>query len=186
MEALPMPMLRSTACIAGLAISGLFTVSSQSPKHGVGRAPTPQEIRALGITVAPDGTGLPEGSGTAVEGRALFVLRCAKCHGEKGVGDMGPALVGGWGSLATPKPLKTVGSFWPYATSVWNYVNRAMPFNEPGALTHSQVYAAVAYILYVNDIAGENEVLNAKTLPKIRMPNRDGFVPDPRPDIKAN
>ena len=181
-----MPMFRSTPRIAGLAIAGVFTAAlpAQSPRHGVGRAPTEQEIRALSITVAPDGTGLPEGSGTAVEGRALFELRCAKCHGDKGSGDRGPALVGGRGSLATAKPLKTVGSFWPYATSVWNYVNRAMPFNEPGALTYSQVYAAVAYILYLNEIVGENEVLNAKTLPKIRMPNRDGFVSDPRPDIK--
>jgi cytochrome c len=138
----------------------------------------------LGATVAPDGTGLPEGSGTAVEGRTLYSLRCAKCHGEKAGGDIGPALVGGRGTLATAKPLKTVGSFWPYATSLWNYINRAMPFHEPGSLTPSQVYAAVAYLLYLNDIVSENEVLNAKTLPKIRMPNRDGFISDPRPDIK--
>jgi cytochrome c len=160
------------------------SLSAQSPKYGVGRTPTEQDIRALEVTVAPDGTGLPEGSGTAVEGRALFAARCAKCHGEKGGGDIGPVLVGGRGTLATSKPLKTVGSFWPYATSVWNYVNRAMPFNEPGTLTHSQVYAAVAYILYLNEIVSENEALNAKTLPKVRMPNRDGFVSDPRPDIK--
>ena len=167
-------------------VASFFTAElpAQSPKHGVGRAPTEQEIRALGITVAPDGTGLPEGSGTAVEGRALFALRCAKCHGEKATGDIGPALVGGRGTLATAKPLKTVGSFWPHATSVWNYINRAMPFNEPGALTPSQVYAALAYILFLNDIVGEKEVLNARTVPKIKMPNRDGFVSDPRPDIK--
>jgi cytochrome c len=156
---------------------------AQSAKYGVGRKPTEQEIRALEVTVAPDGTGLPEGSGTAVEGRTVFAARCAKCHGEKATGDVGPALVGGRGTLATAKPIKTVGSFWPYATSVWNYINRAMPFNEPGTLTRSQVYAALAYILYLNDIVGENEVLNAKTLPKVRMPNRDGFVSDPRPDV---
>jgi cytochrome c len=172
--------------MVGLAIASLFVsvLPAQSPKYGVGRAPTDEGIRALGVTVSPDGKGLPEGSGNAVEGRALFALRCAKCHGEKAGGDVGPALVGGRGSLATSKPLKTVGSFWPYATSLWNYVNRAMPFNEPGSLTYSQVYAAVAYILYLNDIMGENEALDAKTLPKIRMPNRDGFVPDTRPDIK--
>ncbi|MEX2262970.1 MAG: c-type cytochrome [Bryobacteraceae bacterium] len=171
-----------------MAVACFFATGllAQSPRYGVGRTPTDQEIRALGATVAPDGTGLPEGSGTAVEGRALFALRCAKCHGEKGAGDVGPPLVGGRGSLATPKPLKTVGSFWPYATALWNYVNRAMPFNEPGSLTDSQVYAAVAYILHLNEIVRENEVLNARTLPKIRMPNRDGFVADPRPDIKRN
>src|SRR5262245_20855529 len=167
--------------IACLCAAGL---SAQSPKYGVGRAPTDQEIREWGVTVAPDGKGLPEGSGTAKDGSALFALRCAKCHGEKAGGDIGPALAGGRGTLATSKPLKTVGSFWPYATSLWNYVNRAMPFNEPGSLTDSQVYAAVAYLLYLNDIVGENEILNARTLPKIRMPNRNGFVADPRPDIK--
>ena len=159
-------------------------VAAQPAEHGVGRAPTEQEIQALGITVAPDGKGLPEGSGTAIEGRALFAQRCAKCHGEKAEGDVGPALVGGRGSLATAKPKKTVGSFWPYATTLWDYIHRAMPFNEPGALNASQVYSAAAYILFLNDIVGEKQVINAKTLPKIRMPNRDGFVADPRPDIR--
>ena len=179
-----MPMFKRAPCIAAFAALIAGGLYAQSPKHGIGRTPTEEEIRALGITVAPDGTGLPEGSGSAVEGRSLFAQRCAKCHGEKATGDIGPPLVGGRGTLATPKPLKTVGSFWPYATSVWNYINRAMPFNEPGSLSSSQVYSAVAYILYLNDIVGENDVLNARTLPKIRMPNRDGFVPDPRPDIK--
>jgi hypothetical protein len=167
-----------------LAVVFAALASAQSPKHGVGRTPTEQEIRALGITVAPDGAGLPEGSGSAIEGRALFAQRCAKCHGEKGGGDVGPPLVGGQGTLATAKPLKTVGSFWPHATSVWNYVNRAMPFDQPGLLTPPEVYSAVAYILYMNGIVGEKDLLNARTLPKIRMPNRDGFVSDPRPDVK--
>lgn len=168
-------------------LSGLMLVlalAAQSPKYGVGHAPSEGEIRSLGIIVAPDGTGLPEGSGTAVEGREVFAARCAKCHGEKGEGDVGPVLVGGQGTLATPKPRKTVGSFWPHATTVWDYVNRAMPFNQPGLLSHSQVYAVVAYVLYLNGIVGETQVLNAKSLPKIRMPNRDGFVADPRPDVK--
>jgi len=167
-----------------LAVVFAALASAQSTKHGVGRTPTEQEIRALGITVAPDGAGLPEGSGSAIEGRALFAQRCAKCHGEKGGGDVGPPLVGGQGTLATAKPLKTVGSFWPHATSVWNYVNRAMPFDQPGLLTPPEVYSAVAYILYMNGIVGEKDLLNARTLPKIRMPNRDGFVSDPRPDVK--
>ena len=114
----------------------------------------------------------------------MFAARCAKCHGEKGEGDVGPRLVGGQGTLATPKPVKTVGSFWPHATTVWDYIHRAMPFNEPGVLSPSQVYAVTAYVLYLNDIVGEKQVLDSKTLPKIRMPNRDGFVADPRPDVK--
>ncbi len=165
-------------------LSFIAAVSLSAQTHGVGRAPSDQEVRALGVTVAPDGAGLPEGSGTAVEGRALFAARCAKCHGEKAQGDVGPLLVGGQGTLATAKPVKTVGSFWPHATSLYNYINRAMPFNQPGSLTHSEVYAAVAHLLHINGITGEKDVLNAKTLPKIRMPNRDGFIPDARPDIR--
>ncbi|MBI3697868.1 MAG: cytochrome c, partial [Acidobacteria bacterium] len=106
----------------------------------------------MGILVAPDGTALPEGSGTAAEGREVFAARCAKCHGQKGEGGDGPTLVGGQGTLATPKPKKTVGSYWPYATTVWDYVNRAMPFNQAGTLSHAEVYAVVAYVLYLNDI----------------------------------
>jgi mono/diheme cytochrome c family protein len=172
-----MSIRRLVACCAFAALA-----AAQSPKYGVGHAPNEQEILALSFTIAPDGTGLPKGSGTAVEGRAVYARHCANCHGEKGA-DARLPLVGGQGSLATAKPLKTVGSFWPYATSVWNYVNRAMPFDHPGLLSPPEVYAVVAHVLYLNAIVKENDVLDAKTLPKIRMPNRDGFVPDPRPDV---
>jgi cytochrome c len=101
---------------------------------------------------------------------------------------VGPILVGGQGTLATSRPLKTVGSFWPYATTLWDYINRAMPFDKPGLLKPSEVYAVAAYILNLNGIVGDNDVMDAKTLPKVKMPNRDGFVADPRPDVgpKAN
>jgi cytochrome c len=170
--------------VALWAVVGAASVIAQTPKHGVGRAPEEREIRALGPTVAPNGAGLPEGSGTARQGREIFAVRCAKCHGEKATGDVGPPLVGGQGTLATPKPLKTIGSFWPHATSVWDYVNRAMPFNQPGLLSHDEVYAVVAHLLHINGIVGENDTMNAKSLSKVRMPNRDGFVRDSRPDIK--
>jgi len=159
---------------------------AQSPKYGVGRTPPPEEIHAMDISILPDGTGLPEGRGTAVEGREVYARRCARCHGPKGEGGDEPKqspLVGGRGSLKTPKPLKTVGSYWPYAPSVWDYVNRAMPLDRPGTLTRNQVYSLVAFIFSMNGIIGENDVLDAKTLAKIRMPNRDGFVPDARPDV---
>jgi len=159
---------------------------AQSPKYGVGRTPAPDEIAAMDISILPDGTGLPEGRGTAVEGRDVYARRCARCHGPKGEGGDEPKqspLVGGRGSLKTPKPLKTVGSYWPYAPTIWDYVNRAMPLDRPGTLTHNQVYSVVAFILSMNGIIGEHEVLDAKTLPKIQMPNRDGFVPDARPDV---
>src|SRR5690348_7782808 len=168
------------ACAALLYAGAL---AAQSPKYGVGQAATPEQIRALGAAIAPDGSGLPEGTGTAAAGREVFVANCARCHGDKAQGNIGPALVGGQGTLATAKPLKTVGSFWPYATTVWDYVNRAMPFDQPGRLRPPEVYAVVAYILNLNDIIEKNQVMDAKSLPKVKMPNRDGFVSDPRPDV---
>jgi len=169
--------------MAVLVASAVMT--AQSPKYRVGRTPTEDDSRALGIMVAPDGTGLPPGSGTAVQGKAVFAARCASCHGSKGEGGDGPALVGGKGTLATPTPKRTVGSYWPFATTVWDFVNRAMPFNQPGTLSPDDVYAVSAYVLFLNDIVGEKQVMNAKSLPAIRMPNRDGFVSDPRPDVPA-
>ena len=158
-------------------------LGAQSPAYGVGRPPTPEEIRALGSPIAPDGTGLPVGSGTVAEGRELFAARCVRCHGPQGEGGIGVRLVGGQGTLATPKPLKTVGSFWPYATTLWDYVNRAMPFDEPGRLSASEVYAAVAFVLNLNGIVPEATRLDAASLAAVRMPNRDGFNPDSRPDV---
>ena len=163
--------------------AGAAAVTAQSPKYGVGRPATPEEIRDLGAAIARDGAGLPEGSGSVAEGRAVFAARCARCHGPKGEGAVGATLVGGQGTLATPRPLKTVGSFWPYATTVWDYINRAMPFDEPGLLKPPEVYAAVAYILNLNGIIGDEGVMDARSLPKVKMPNRDGFVEDPRPDV---
>lgn len=166
-----------------LIVAGAAVVLAQPPKYGVGRPATEEQIRGLGTAIAPDGTGLPEGSGTVAAGREVFAARCTKCHGQKAEGDIGPALVGGQGTLATAKPIKTVGSYWPYATTVWDYVNRAMPFDQPGLLKPTEVYAVVAYILNLNGIIGSDQVMDAKSLPKVKMPNRNGFVADPRPDV---
>jgi len=173
----------SVVILAGAVTLFAVQLVAQSPKYGVGRPATPQQIRDLGAAIAPDGSGLPEGSGTVAAGREVFAAKCARCHGEKAEGGVGPVLVGGQGTLATAKPLKTVGSFWPYATTVWDYVNRAMPFDQPGLLKPPEVYAVVAFILNLNDIIGNNQVMDAKSLPKVKMPNRDGFVADPRPDV---
>jgi cytochrome c len=175
-----------SAAIFVVAAAWLTSVAlaAQSPASGVGRPPTPEEIRELGSAIAPDGAGLPQGSGTVAAGRELFAAECARCHGPGGEGDVGPRLVGGRGSLRTPRPLKTVGSFWPYATTLWDYVNRAMPFDQPGRLTPPEVYAAVAFVLNLNGIVAPDAVMDATSLPKVRMPNRDGFVADPRPDVK--
>lgn len=171
--------------VSALLLSLLFAsaaIGAQSPTYGVGRPPTPDEIRALGSPIAPDGTGLPAGSASVGEGRALFAARCARCHGAQGEGGIGVRLAGGQGTLRTPKPLKTVGSFWPYATTLWDYINRAMPYDEPGRLNASEVYGAVAFILNLNGIVGDGARLDASSLAAVRMPNRDGFVPDSRPD----
>jgi cytochrome c len=179
---------KSPALLIGISATLFVTVTAvaQSPPFGVGRPPTPEEIRELGSAIAPDGTGLPQGSGTVAAGRELFAAQCARCHGPGGEGDVGPRLVGGRGTLRTPRPLKTVGSFWPYATTLWDYVNRAMPFDQPGRLTPPEVYAAVAYVLNLNGIVAADAVMDATSLPKIRMPNRDGFVADPRPDLGSS
>lgn len=155
---------------------------AQSPKYGVGRAPTAEEIKAWDITVFPDGRGLPEGSGTAAEGKDVYERRCQRCHGSEGKGGDEPPIVGGKGTIATAKPLKTVGSYWPYATTLFDYIRRAMPFKDPGMLTANQTYAVSAYILQQNGLIGAGDAMNAKTLPEVKMPNRDGFIADPRPD----
>jgi len=158
-------------------------VLAQSPKYGVGHAPSLEESRLMGVSIAPDGKGLPEGSGTAATAKETYANRCAKCHGANGEGRESVPLAGGQGTLKNPKPLKTVGSFWPYATTLFDYINRAMPFDRPGTLTTDQVYSLTAYVLFLNGIVGENTAIDARSLPKVEMPNRHGFVADPRPDV---
>src|SRR5207302_8746839 len=168
---------------SAILCAGAATLAAQSPKYGVGRPPTAEQSLNLGASVAPDGSGLPEGSGTPAAGRVVYAAKCSSCHGEKGQGGIGPPLVGGQGTLGTAKPLKTVGSYWPYATTVWDYINRAMPFNQPGLLKPPEVYALVAYILNLNDIIRNDQAMDSKSLPQVKMPNRNGFVADPRPDV---
>lgn len=177
---------RSLQCVGRLALAaaGLCTTTlAQSPKYKVGRAPTAAEEKAWSITVLPDGAGLPAGKGTAVEGKDVYERRCAECHGNELQGGDSSALVGGQGTLATPKPLKTIGSYWPYATTIWDYTNRAMPFDTPGVLTNDQLYAVVAFILFKNGIIKETDEMNRETLPRVKMPNAGGFVKDHRPDV---
>jgi len=162
--------------ILALALAVLASAAfAESPN--LGRVATPDEIAAWDISVGPDGAGLPPGSGSPKEGEAVYIPKCLGCHGEKGAGKPNDALVGGQGTLAGDQtPIKTVGSFWPYATTIFDYVRRAMPLNAPKSLTNDEVYAVVAYILQLNGIIGENDVMNAQTLPLVRMPNRNGFV----------
>ena len=172
-----------TRSVIVLLLAGAVPLAAQSPTYGVGLPATPEEIRALGAAIAPDGGGLPDGSGTVAAGREVFAAQCSRCHGPNGEGGVGPTLVGGQGTLRSAKPLKTVGSYWPYATTLWDYINRAMPFDQPGLLKPPDVYAAVAYILNLNGIIRDDQVMDARSLPKVLMPNRDGFIPDPRPKV---
>ncbi len=165
-----------------LWLAPALLLCAQSPKYDVGRAPSPQEIARWDISIRPDGKGLPAGQGSVAAGREIFANRCAKCHGTSGQGSDSVALAGGQGSLNGPKPLKTVSSYWPYATTVFDYVRRAMPFDNPGTLSDEQVYSLTAYVLYLGGVVPLNTTLDARTLPQVRMPNRDGFIPDPRPD----
>jgi mono/diheme cytochrome c family protein len=166
-----------------IAMAGVWPAVAQLSTYGVGRPPTAEEVQAWDLTIPSDGQGMPPGSGTAMLGKSIFVERCASCHGEKGEDPKYSRLVGGQGTLATDKPIKTIGSFWQYATTLWSYIRRAQPFDDPGSLTPDQVYAVTAYLLHLNGIIGEQDVMDAKTLPLVKMPNRDGFVPDPRPDV---
>ncbi len=150
---------------------------------GLGRPPTPDELHAWNIDVRGDGVGLPDGHGSVAQGGALFAAKCAACHGGKGEGGTGPALVGGIGTLATAHPLKTVGSYWPYAPPVFDYIRRAMPYNAPQSLSADDTYAVTAYVLHLNGLVPADAVMDAASLPKVAMPNRNGFTGDPRPDV---
>jgi S-disulfanyl-L-cysteine oxidoreductase SoxD len=174
---------RAVGTAALLAMAGIWPATAQLPTYGVGRPPTSEEVRTWDLTIRPDGQGLPPGSGTVALGQAVYAERCAACHGETGEDPKYSRLVGGQGSLATDKPIRTIGSFWQYAPTLWSYIRRAQPYDQPGSLTPDQVYAVTAYLLHRNGIIGEQDVMDATTLPQVQMPNRDGFVPDPRPDV---
>jgi cytochrome c len=177
--------LQVASLVALVFAIGPAVVSAQLPTYGVGRPPTVEEVKAWELTIPPDGQGLPPGQGTAALGKPIYAARCAACHGETGEDPNYSRLVGGHGTLATEKPIQTIGSFWQYATTLWSYIRRAQPFDNPGSLTADQTYAVTAYLLFLNGIIGEQQVIDAKTLPLVKMPNRDGFVPDPRPDVGA-
>ncbi|WP_447598348.1 c-type cytochrome [Nitrospira sp. Nam80] len=150
----------------------------------IGRPATQEEIRAWNIDVSPTGEGLPPGQGTVQQGSRVFATKCAACHGPTGVEGPKDRLVGGQNTLQAAKPVKTIGSYWPYATTLYDYINRAMPFDAPQSLTPDEVYSVIAWLLFQNKIIAEDMVLDAQALPTIQMPNRNGFVMDPRPDVR--
>tara|TARA_B100000902_G_scaffold2707_1_gene3443 strand:- start:313 stop:927 length:615 start_codon:yes stop_codon:yes gene_type:complete len=169
--------------MTSLSIS--FSSHAENRKYNIGKLATKTEIAGWDIDVRPDGVGAPKGSGNAIDGEEIYVNRCAACHGDFGEGvDRWPVLVGGDGTLASHDPEKTTGSYWPYASTIFDYVYRSMPFGEAQTLTHDETYKLVAYLLNMNEIIDEDFVLSDKNIGKIKMPNASGFLlPDPRPDV---
>lgn len=170
---------RKILLAVSLAALGAGPVAAE--KFGLGRPALPEEIAAWDLDVAPDGTGLPAGSGDVFTGEEVFAEKCAVCHGDfaEGVGNW-PKLAGGQGTLDHEDPLKTVGSYWPYLSTTWDYVNRSMPFGDAQSLTPDEVYAIVAYILYSNDLVDDEFVLSDETFLEVELPNADGFILDDR------
>ena len=173
---------KRTAIVIGIAAAALAACATQPYAPGqlpsLGVLVSAEEIAPWDISIPPSGAGLPMGSGTVKQGEAVYLAQCQACHGPKGAGKPADPLVGGVGSLATGKPLRTVGSYWPYATTLFDYTRRSMPITKPLSLTNEEVYAVTAYLLYLNGIIGENAEMNAQTLPQVKMPNRDGFISD--------
>ena len=176
-----------TGLALGLLLATGANAASEVGPFGFGTTPTDDEIAAIDIDAMPDGRGLPPGQGTVAEGKAIYQEQCVACHGEdlEGVSEVGgEALIGGRGTIGTPETKKTIESYWPYSSTVFDYIRRAMPFHAPGSLDVEQVYAVTAYILYRADVIEEDAVMDASTLPAVEMPNREGFIADPRPDVR--
>lgn len=172
---------------AASALGLCLTVPAYADKLGLGRPALPEEITAWDLDVAPDGTGLPAGSGDVFTGEEVFAEHCAICHGDFAEGvDNWPKLAGGDGTLADKDPLKTVGSYWPYLSTVWDYVNRSMPFGNAQSLEPDEVYAIVAYILYSNDIVEDDFTLSHENFLDVEMPNAQGFIVDDRETAEAH
>ena len=161
------------------------TATLPAPIPGIGRAASSEEIAGWDIAVRGDGHNLPPGSGTAKAGEELYVTHCAACHGDFGEGlERWPALMGGRGSLRSDQPKRSIGSFWQHAPSVFDYIRRAIPYAAPQSLSNDEYYAITAYVLFLNELIGEEDKMDAASLSKLAMPNRDGFVLEARPDTE--
>jgi cytochrome c len=171
---------RDLACVVLMLVVGGCASGAVTPAPmdgpNLGRGATPAQIAGWDISVGPDGVGLPPGKGTPATGAAVYEQKCQTCHGAKGAGQPNDRLVGGQGTLASKTPVRTIGSYWPYATTVFDYVRRAMPYTQSQSLSNDEVYAVTAYLLQLNGIIGENDEMNAQTVPKVKMPNQSSFI----------
>jgi mono/diheme cytochrome c family protein len=169
--------MRSHLSAVAIAFAGFAGPALAGDLPGLGQPVTEADLAKWDLSIAPDGVGLPPGVGTAAQGAVIYAEKCETCHGKDGSGGIANKLVGGIGTLAGPgEAVKTVGSYWPYATTIFDFTRRAMPWPQPKSLTSDETYALTAYILRLNNIIGDNDVMNADTLPKVKMPNRDGFI----------
>ena len=169
-------MLIAVTALLGACAAPAPDKPAVGPGPQLGRVASADEVRTRSISVAPDGRGLPAGRGSVAQGAGVYAKKCESCHGAQGTGKPADALVGGIGTLATEAPVRTVGSYWPYATTLFDYVRRAMPTTAPMSLSNDEVYAVTAYVLNLNGIVPADAVLDARTLAQVRMPNRDGFI----------
>ena len=182
------PELTSIALALSLASTALWAEDDAKPAGywGFGEAATAEQIAGWDIDVRPDGKGLPPGSGSVEDGESLYDEQCAECHGTFGEGEgRYPSLAGGQGSLKAERPHKTVGSYWPYVSTLWDYVYRAMPFTAPQSLSHDETYAIVAYVLYLNELVEDDFVATQDNLVSVRLPNEANFIAEQRPDVQA-
>lgn len=168
---------RDFAAVFLIVLSASAATVALAQRYGLGKRATPAEIAGWDIDVRPDGTGLPLGRGTAKLGEELYTEQCASCHGDFGEGTgRWPPLSGGEDTLTEERPVKTVGSYWPYAPVLFDYIRRTMPFGKGLSLTDDQTYALTAYVLFLNDLVKEDAVIDRNSLPKVKMPNRQGFI----------
>jgi cytochrome c len=170
--------MRNAICrilAASVAALGASLAAAQ-PGPGLGAAVTAADLAPWDISIQPDGDGLPPGSGNAARGAEIYAAKCIACHGAEGAGQPNDRLVGGQGTLTDLAQVRTIGSYWPYASTVFDYIRRAMPFQAPQSLTNDEVYALTAYLLALNGVIDDDAVMNARALARVRMPNRDGFI----------
>lgn len=177
------PFTAGAAVIAIAIVAGRSAMPEDGRRFDIGQPVSETNLRSWNIDVGPDGAGLPPGQGSVQAGKAIYETKCMACHGIEGQGQPMDRLAGGQGTLTSTKPVKTIGSYWPYATTVFDYVRRAMPLDSPQSLSPHEVYALTAYLLNLNGIVDRDTIMNAQTLPKVRMPNQAAFRPDPRPDV---